>query len=109
MQEECAMIRIASLVAVAATALPLAFAHAREGERLGKVEFSVSCAAQPEFNRAVALLHSFWFLPANTAFREIAAKDASCGMAWWGVAMVTLGNPLAGPPSPQGLKAGLEA
>jgi len=106
------MARIVSLVAAAATALPLAFAHADtppSKEQLGKVEFPVSCAAQPEFNRAVALLHSFWFLPANKAFRDIAAKDPSCGMAWWGVAMVTLGNPLAGPPSPQGLKVGLEA
>jgi len=105
------MIRTGSLIA-AATALPLAFAHAQtppEGERLGKVEFKVSCAAQPQFDRAVALLHSFWFLPANKAFRDIAAADASCGMAWWGVAMVTLGNPLAGAPSAQGLKAGLEA
>jgi hypothetical protein len=69
----------------------------------------VSCAAQPEFNRAVAMLHSFWFPPADKAFREIAAKDASCGMAWWGVAMVALGNPLAGAPSARQLKIGWEA
>ena len=32
-------------------------------ERLGKANFPVSCsaAAQEQFGRAVALLHSFWF------------------------------------------------
>ena len=107
------MARITSLIAAAAAAAfplsiaqaPLAHAHVPpNGEQLGKVEFPVSCAAPADFNRAVALLHSFWFLPANKAFRDIAAKDPSCGMAWWGVAMVTLGNPLAGAPSPQALK-----
>src|SRR5262249_42093783 len=53
--------------------------------------------------------HSFWFPPADQGFRAIAAKDPSCGMAWWGVAMVALGNPLAGPPTPQSLKLGWEA
>jgi hypothetical protein len=100
-------------LAAAAIAMPLALAQAHtppEGaERLGEVKFAVSCAAQPEFNRGVALLHSFWFLPADQAFRAIAAKEPSCAMAWWGVAMVTLGNPLAGAPSAQGLKVGWEA
>lgn len=103
--------KVLSAIAVAA-ALPFAFAHANtppDGEKLGKVEFPVSCAAKAEFNRAVALLHSFWFLPANQAFRDIAAKEPGCAMAWWGVAMVTLGNPLAGAPSPQGLMTGLDA
>ena len=106
------MRRITMPLAAAAMALPLALAHAEtpgKGERLGKVHFPVSCAAQPDFDRAVALLHSFWFTPADQAFRAIAAKDASCGMAWWGAAMVTLGNPLAGAPSAQGLKVGWDA
>jgi hypothetical protein len=105
------MSRLATLLAAAVVALPLAAnAHTPpgEGERLGKVNFAVSCAAQAEFNRGVALLHSFWFQPADQAFRAIAAKEPSCGMAWWGVAMVMLGNPLAGALTPQGLKAGLE-
>ncbi|MFO0987899.1 MAG: hypothetical protein U1F37_11115 [Alphaproteobacteria bacterium] len=105
------MSRILTMLAAAAVSMPLA-AHAHTppqgAERLGTVEFRVSCAAQPEFNRAVALLHSFWFQPADEAFRAIAAKDPSCGMAWWGVAMVMLGNPLAGAPTAQGLKAGLD-
>lgn len=105
------MSRVSTLLAAAALTLPLA-AHAHtppQGtERLGTVAFKVSCTAQPDFNRAVALLHSFWFQPADQAFRAIAAKEPSCGMAWWGVAMVMLGNPLAGAPTAQGLKAGLD-
>jgi hypothetical protein len=36
---------------------------AREFEKLGQVHFPVSCTAeaQKQFDRAVALLHSFWF------------------------------------------------
>jgi len=35
-------------------------------EKLGEVNFPVSCnaAAQKDFNRAMALFHSFWFEPA---------------------------------------------
>ncbi len=109
------MTRSIAPLAAALVAWPLAASHAQVSpgapptDRLGQVQFPVSCGPQAEFNRAVAMLHSFWFPPANAAFRQIAAKDPSCGMAWWGVAMVTLGNPLAGAPSPQALKAGWEA
>lgn len=103
-------------LAAALLAWPLAAAHAQvspgapPAERLGQVHFPVSCAAvQKDFDRAVALLHSFWFPPANQTFRAVAAKDPSCGMAWWGVAMVTLGNPLASAPTPAGLKTGWDA
>jgi hypothetical protein len=108
------MSRITLSLAAAAMAVPLTFAHAdtppsNPTERLGEVTFAVSCAASQEFSRAVAMLHSFWFPPADAAFRGIAAKDPQCGMAWWGVAMVALGNPLAGAPSPQALKTGWAA
>jgi hypothetical protein len=38
-------------------------------EKLGAVSFQTSCAgpAQNQFQRAVALLHSFWFCAAMTA------------------------------------------
>ena len=57
--------------------------------RLGTVSFSVSCAptVQAEFNRGVALLHSFAFAAAHTTFRKIAAEDPQCAMAHWGAAM----------------------
>lgn len=108
--------RRAALLSAAALACPLALGgdvSARadnSSERLGEVHFPVSCQnAQNDFDHAVALLHSFWFGPADQAFRSIAAKDPECGMAWWGAAMVALGNPLAGAPSPAALKTGSEA
>jgi tetratricopeptide (TPR) repeat protein len=106
MQRMMPPIRLAA--SLAALALAAAPAPAHEGDKLGEVKFDVSCTSTAEFNRAVAMLHSFWFAPAEQAFRAIAANVPSCGMAWWGVAMVTLGNPLAGSLSPAGLKAGWE-
>ena len=66
-------------------------------QKLGQVSFATSCDPKvgAEFNRAVALLHSFWFGASATAFTAIAEKDPSCGMAWWGVAMSKWGNPFA--------------
>ena len=62
---------------------------------LGTVVFPTSCAAsvQPEFNRAVALLHHMTYPQARAAFEQIAARDPKCGMAHWGIAM-TLFQPL---------------
>jgi hypothetical protein len=55
----------------------------------GKVHFPTSCApaVQPRFERAVAILHSFGYEKARTAFEEVAAADPQCAIAWWGVAM----------------------
>jgi tetratricopeptide (TPR) repeat protein len=80
-------------------------------ERLGKVTFPTSCApaVQPQFERAVALQHSFWFGEAIKAFNAVAQADPSCGIAHWGAAVAWLGNPLAGPPTPRGLAEGAAA
>jgi hypothetical protein len=80
-------------------------------EKLGRVEFPTSCrpAVQPDFNRAVAMLHSFWFEAAATAFGAVAAADGTCGMAHWGRAMTALGNPFAWPPSPKAVAEGASA
>jgi hypothetical protein len=81
---------------------------AQAPERLGKVNFPTSCApaAQPHFERAVSLQHSFWFGEAIKAFQAAALADPSCGIAHWGTAVAYLGNPLAGPPTPRGLAEG---
>jgi tetratricopeptide (TPR) repeat protein len=71
-------------------------------EKLGQVQFSTSCkGVQGEFNRAVALLHSFSFSTANRAFQDVLAKDPACAMAYWGQAMAQWTNPFGGikPPS----------
>jgi hypothetical protein len=64
-------------------------------EQLGTVSFTTSCnaAAAPVFNRAVALLHSFEFGDAIKGFSDALAKDPSCAMAEWGIAMSRWGNP----------------
>ena len=55
----------------------------------GKVDFPVSCtpAAQAEFARGVALLHSFFYEEARRIFTSVAEQDPKCAMAHWGVAM----------------------
>jgi hypothetical protein len=69
-------------------------------EKLGKVTFATTCAAavQPRFERAVALLHSFAYGPAEAAFREVAAADPGCAIAHWGAAMAYY-NQLWEPPA----------
>jgi tetratricopeptide (TPR) repeat protein len=80
-------------------------------EKLGKVHFPVSCspAAQQEFDRAVAMLHSFWFPEAAKAFTGVGQIDPTCAMAYWGLAVNAMGNPLAGPPNQKGLNDGAAA
>jgi hypothetical protein len=73
--------------------LPLAIAAQEHNhpapERLGEVAFPTSCnaAVQQEFNRAVALLHSFAYNAAAETFRSVADRDPNCAMAHWGIAM----------------------
>ena len=81
-------------------------------ENLGTVKFSTSCssAAQPQFNRAVALMHSFQFAPAIDAFNTILVSDPSCAIAYWGIALSNWGNPFAaGLKLPAQLEKGLKA
>jgi tetratricopeptide (TPR) repeat protein len=58
-------------------------------EKLGKVSLPISCApaVQDQFNRAVALLHSFAYDAAENAFQAVAKQDPNCAMAHWGAAM----------------------
>ena len=106
--------RIRSLAALALLGVATNSLAAQEHQHaagVGDVRFPVSCAAtvQPLFERAVASLHSFWFPEAERAFLEVAAADPSCGMAWWGVAMTRLGNPLAGRPTAENERVAAEA
>lgn len=75
---------------------------------LGTVDFPVSCtaAAQPEFTRAVALLHHMTYPEARSAFERVMTIDPKCAMAHWGVAM-TLFQPLwPTRPGPAALRRG---
>jgi hypothetical protein len=80
--------------------------------KLGIVHFATSCtaAAQPQFDRAVALLHSFEFGAARAAFDAALKVDPACAMTQWGIAMSRWANPFAvGMRSAQQVQQGLEA
>ena len=77
-------------------------------EKLGTVSFATSCQpqTQQEFNRAVALLHSFTYQPAAQAFQRVAEEDPRCAMAHWGIAMTHFHQLWDLPPSPADTVAG---
>ena len=86
--------------------------HHGSPETLGSVTFTTSCSStiQPQFNRAVALMHSFQFRNAIEAFEAILVTDPSCSIAYWGIALSSWGNPFAaGLKSPAQLEQGLKA
>src|ERR1700741_318948 len=62
---------------------------AGDPEKLGSVSFHTSCApgGQRQFQRGMAMLHSFWYEEAERSFIEVAKADPSCAMAGWGLAM----------------------
>jgi tetratricopeptide (TPR) repeat protein len=80
-------------------------------EKLGTVHFETSCApaVAAEFDRGVALLHSFEFRPAIDSFNRVLATDAACTMAHWGIAMGYWGNPFGGVRSVAALEQGSAA
>ena len=79
--------------------------------QIGLVDFRTSCspAVKADMNRAVALLHSFWFPESRREFEAIAAKDPQCAIAHWGVALTHWGNPFGGLRTPQTIAAGRAA
>ena len=83
-------------------------AGAPPGEKLGTVSFENSCSAalRADFNRAVALLHSFEFRAAIDALDAVLARDEACAIAHWGVALSYWGNPFAGGRSAGALQQG---
>ena len=71
--------------------------HSGAMERLGTVHFTTSCdpSVQPQFDRAVALLHSFEFGASIRAFNGVLAADSTCAIANWGIALSRWSNPMA--------------
>ncbi len=93
-------------VAAIVFARPLAAQHDDEHSlgQLGRVAFPISCnaAAQQQFERAMAMLHSFWWEEGQGAFQRVATADSSCAMAYWGLALNAWGNPFTGGPGGMG-------
>jgi peroxiredoxin/tetratricopeptide (TPR) repeat protein len=47
-------------------------------------------AAQRFFDQGMGQLHGFWYFEAERSFRQAAAIDPDCAMAYWGMAMATV-------------------
>lgn len=79
--------------------VPLSLAHEDTPGKLGKVEFKVDCApaAQQEFNRAIAFLHSFAYEFIPKSLNQVLAADPNCAMAYWIRALSVLDNPFTWP------------
>jgi tetratricopeptide (TPR) repeat protein len=104
--------RILTIITVfTVTSLGSAAQQPTPSEKLGKVHFETSCAGSTsaEFDHAMALLHSFEFPAAIAGFQQVLKVDPTCGIAEWGIAMATWGNPFAGLRAPRVLQDGLAA
>jgi tetratricopeptide (TPR) repeat protein len=96
---------LVALMAMLCAASPIA-QHGHGSEGVGTVHMETSClpAVQSKFDRALALLHNFWYARALTLFQEVQQADPACAMAYWGAAM-TYNHPFWDAPSPEDLAA----
>ena len=101
----------ATLLLVASAWADVDPAAKKTPEKLGRVLFKTSCSpeAQRQFERALGMLHSFFFPETIKAFTAIPETDPSCAIAYWGIAISQRPNPLVGPFDAATLKRGLEA
>src|SRR5438552_13164526 len=76
--------------------------HASPGseEGLGRAHMEISCspAVAAKFDRALALLHNFWYARALEGFQQVSNIDPECAIAYWGGAM-TYNHPFWDAPS----------
>lgn len=59
------------------------------------VKFPISSkkpGAQDFFTQGVGQLHGFWYYEAERSFRQVAAIDPDCAMAYWGMSMANVNN-----------------
>jgi hypothetical protein len=105
------MKRLAPVLVCCLTLVPAAARAQHEqhggmsGDQIGAahVKFETSCApaVRDDFNKGVALLHSFWFPQAMSMFETILKRDPACAMAHWGIALSQWGNPFGGIKNPK--------
>jgi tetratricopeptide (TPR) repeat protein len=74
--------------------------HAFHG--VGEVHMVTSCSPSvaKDFDRALAILHNFWYARALAEFQEVAKADPQCAMAYWGAAM-SYNHPFWDAPTPE--------
>jgi len=61
----------------------------------GDVHFPITTRvplAQRFFDQGLGQLHGFWYFEAERSFRQAAALDPECAMAYWGMAMANANN-----------------
>lgn len=92
------LLHLPLLVALAVHGLAQAHDADSQTGPVGKVSFPTSCdpKVQPAFERAVAMLHSFWYSAGEKAFSDVLKDDPQCAIATWGIASLLMSNPLAG-------------
>lgn len=96
-----------SLIAPAADPLPGHSAHGEafnDGPRQAAVlipgcgdavKFPITTKkpdAQKFFTQGIGQLHGFWYYEAERSFRQAAAIDPDCAMAYWGMSMANVNN-----------------
>jgi hypothetical protein len=92
------LLAIAFVVAAPALAAQApSHAHSARRDTLGAVHFANSCSptVSAQFDRAVALLHSFEFAASSRAFNAVLEADPNCAMAHWGLAVNRWTNPMS--------------
>ncbi len=61
----------------------------------GNISFPITTTSpkvQALFVQGVGQLHGFWYFEAERSFRQAAAIEPECAMAYWGMAMANLNN-----------------
>ena len=59
------------------------------------IDFTVATEseeAQAFFTQGLGQLHGFWYFESERSFRQVAALDPDCAMAYWGMAMANVDN-----------------
>jgi len=99
------------LASAAAMLMAAVTAHAQQAaENRDTVHFPISCSeVQGRFDHALALLHNFAYPDTVKAFQAIGEADPDCAMAYWGLAIGEMPNPLSPPFPPGNLDAGWAA
>ncbi len=61
----------------------------------GKVNLAITAThpqTQAFFNQGIGQLHGFWYFEAERSFRQAAALETNCAMAYWGMAVANVNN-----------------
>ncbi len=64
-------------------------------EGMPKIHFPITTKvplAQQFFHQGIGQLHGFWYFEAERSFRQVAALDTNCAMAYWGMALANVNN-----------------